>query len=88
MSIVRAVCAEREPELNTDPFRKFWRGAYQRLDGVETWWYSRALVFTGTVRTSDMKSQKHYFLTRDGVAVAARLVLAVPAAWWWASGPG
>jgi hypothetical protein len=31
MSLISRVLREREPELLTLPFRKFWRGAYERL---------------------------------------------------------
>lgn len=81
--IIRTVFAEREPDLQTDLFRKFWRGAYQRLDDVESWWHARALVFTGTVRVSDMRSQKHYFVTHRGAAVAEKLAHQVEHAAWW-----
>lgn len=81
---VRAIFAEEEPEFRTDAFRRFWRGAYQRLDDVEAWWHARGLVFTGTVRTSDNKSQKHYFLTDAGLRVGADLVTKIEHARWWA----
>src|SRR3954466_2600433 len=42
---IRPTDADNEPELQTIPFRKFWRGAYERLDDVESWWWSRELVF-------------------------------------------
>ena len=88
---VRAVVAEvvgrREPDFRTMPFRKFWRGAYERIDHVEAWWYARELVYTGIeprgAADSPARPQKHYFLTPTGEAEAARLVAEVEHAGWY-----
>src|SRR4051812_29950874 len=61
MSSIRAAVSEGEPELHTEPFLRFWRGAYERLDDVEAWWYSRALVFVGREVRGDGPRWKHYF---------------------------
>src|SRR5690606_19822890 len=42
---VRRILREREPELLTSPFRRFWHGAYENLDRVEAWWHARGLVY-------------------------------------------
>jgi hypothetical protein len=76
--------SDNEPELQTIPFRKFWRGAYERLDDVEAWWWSRELVFTKFSRRGMAAPWKHYFLTKLGKDVAARLVANVPHAIWYA----
>lgn len=44
---IRDVLSEGAPELHTEPFVRFWRGAYERLDDVEAWWFSRELVYIG-----------------------------------------
>jgi hypothetical protein len=82
--LVRSVLREREPELLTVPFRKFWRGAYERLDDVEAWWYARQLVYTGIEPTGGGRPQKHYFLTALAETEAERLVTAVEHARWYA----
>jgi hypothetical protein len=84
MCLVRTVLREREPELMTLPFRKFWRGAYERLDDVEAWWYARRLVYTAMEPKGGARPQKHYFLTGLAETEARRLVGAVEPARWYA----
>lgn len=85
---VRALLAEREPELRTDPFRRFWRGAYESLDRVEAWWYSRELVYIGYERRgaedSPTRPQKYYFLTLEGERIAHSLLEKVDHVRWYA----
>lgn len=84
MCLIRIVLREREPELMTLPFRKFWRGAYERLDDVEAWWYARRLVYTALEPKGSARPQKHYFLTDLADTEAQRLVGAVAHAGWYA----
>jgi hypothetical protein len=84
MYLVRTLLNEREPELMTLPFRKYWRGAYERLDDVEAWWYARRLVYTGLEPKGGARPQKHYFLTSLAETEAQRLVGAVDHARWYA----
>ncbi len=84
MRTIRQIDADNEPELQTIPFRKFWRGAYERLDDVESWWWSRGLVFVKFEKRGKAAPWKHYFLTQAGRDVAARLVRNVPHAGWYA----
>ena len=84
---VRRVLDDREPELLTDPFIRFWRGAYESLDRVEAWWHARNLVFIGHERRGaegSVQRQKYFFLTPQGEEVAGTLVAAVPHAAWYA----
>lgn len=81
---IRKIYSDREPELQTIPFRKFWRGAYERRDDVEAWWWARELVFVSFELRGTAAPWKHYFLTEAGQAVAARLVKNVPHAKWYA----
>jgi hypothetical protein len=84
---VRRVLEDREPELLTDPFVRFWRGAYESLDRVEAWWYARNLVLTGHERRGlegSVQRQKYFFLTPQGEEVARMLVSDVPHAAWYA----
>lgn len=83
-TLVRHVLHEREPELLTQPFRRFWRGAYERLDEVEAWWYARGLVYTRGEARGDASPQKHYFLTARAREVAQQLVEHVEHARWYA----
>lgn len=83
MQLIRSVLREREPELMTLPFRRFWRGAYERLDDVETWWYARRLVYTGLEARGATRPQKHYFLTQHAKTEARRLVDLVEHARWY-----
>lgn len=82
---IRQIDSDHEPELQTIPFRKFWRGAYERLDDVEGWWWARGLVFTGSELRNNGAPWKHYFLTQTGKDVAGRLVRNVPHASWYAN---
>lgn len=84
ITLVRRVLHEREPELLTQPYRRFWRGAYERLDEVEAWWYARGLVYTRGEARGDAPPQKHYFLTRKAQEVATQLVEHVEHARWYA----
>ncbi len=84
MELIRSVLGETEPEFLTLPFRKFWRGAYERLDDVEAWWYARRLVYAALESKGSARPQKHYFLTRLAETEAERLVTAVEHAWWYA----
>jgi hypothetical protein len=84
MGLISRVLREREPELLTLPFRKFWRGAYERLDDVEAWWYARRLVYTGLEPKGAARPQKHYFLTSLAQTEAERLVAGVEHARWYA----
>jgi hypothetical protein len=88
MRLIRMVLREREPELMTLPFRKFWRGAYERLDDVEAWWYARRLVYTVLEPKGGARPQKHYFLTDLAETEARRLVGAVEYARWYAQRVG
>lgn len=81
--LVRAIVRDQEPELHTILFKRFWRGAYERLDRIESWWYSRELVYTTTTRRGDASPQKHYVVTPGGVAAAERLVTEVDHARWY-----
>lgn len=81
---IRQIHGDREPELQTIPFRKFWRGAYERRDDVEAWWWARGLVFVRFELRGAAAPWKHYFLTQGGVDVAGRLVRNVPHARWYA----
>jgi hypothetical protein len=73
-----------EPELRTQQFRKFWRGAYERLDDVEAWWYARELIYTGFELRGQARPWKYYFLTAHGCDEAERLVTEVPDMRWYA----
>ena len=85
---IRNLLADEEPELRTTPCRRFWRGAYESIDRVEAWWFSRGLIFTalerrgGTAFTS-ARPQKYFFLTPLGETTAARLVSEVDHAQWY-----
>lgn len=84
---VRNLLSDREPELRTDPFRRFWRGAYESLDRVEAWWYAHGLVFVGHERLgaqASVRRQKYFFLTADGERIARSLVEEVDHARWYA----
>lgn len=84
---IRAVFAEREPELRTQPFRRFWRGAYERLDRVLNWWHAHGLVFTGQERQGGPagagRPQRYFFLSAEGDTEARRLVEQVEHARWY-----
>lgn len=84
---VRAVFALREPELRTQPFRRFWRGAYERLDRVLNWWHARGLVFTGQERQPAPggmgRPQRYFFLSPDGETAAQQVVEHVDHARWY-----
>lgn len=77
------ILRNREPELRTQPFRRFWFGAHERLNEVEAWWHARALVFIGIERRRDGKPQKHYYLTAEADAVTDKLVKQVAHARWY-----
>ncbi|MCE9567847.1 MAG: hypothetical protein K8U57_38095 [Planctomycetes bacterium] len=81
---IRRILEDQEPELQTIPFRKFWRGAYERLDDVEAWWLSRRLVYTKFELRGQAAPWKHYFLTKQGAAVADRLRNKLEHAAWYA----
>lgn len=81
---IRAIIAEQEPRLRTQPFRKFWRGAYERIDDVEAWWHARGLVYVGLQPRGQSPPQKHYFVTEDGIRTSERLVSEVSHARWYA----
>ena len=84
IATIRDIHKSREPELQTIPFRKFWRGAYERRDDVEAWWLSRELVFVKFELRGAAAPWKHYFLTQEGAVVAKRLIDNVPHAKWYA----
>jgi hypothetical protein len=81
---IRKVLGDKEPELHTEPFVRFWRGAYERLDDVEGWWFSRELVCMGRETRGNVPRWKHYFLTAKGEEVAGRLKEKVDHARWYA----
>ena len=85
--VIRQLVEDREPEYRTMPFRKFWRGAYERIDHVEAWWYARDLVYTGIeprgAEDSAARPQKHYFLTARGEETVDRLTAEVEHARWY-----
>jgi hypothetical protein len=81
---IRRILADDEPELQTIPFRKFWRGAYERLDNVEAWWLARRLVYTKFEQRGHAAPWKHYFLTEQGIAVANKLRVNLDHAAWYA----
>lgn len=84
---VRSLVGGREPEIRTTPFRKFWRGAYERLDAVVAWWYCRELVYVGQEPRREgataSRPQKYFFLTALGEGTASRLAADVPDARWY-----
>jgi hypothetical protein len=81
--VVLEVLRNREPELKTQPFRKFWYGAYERIADVEAWWHARQLIYTQIVRRADGKPQKHYFLAASVKDVAERLIAELEHAKWY-----
>lgn len=85
--IILGILGSQEPELKTDLYRKYMRGAYERLDRVEVWWHSRGLVFRGLERRgavdSPARPQKYYFLTEKAKQVAIDLVENVDHAKWY-----
>lgn len=85
--VIQRLVNDQEPEYRTMPFRKFWRGAYESLDRVEAWWYSRELVFIGMEQRGGIatpgRPQKHFFLTELGETTAERLVAQVEHARWY-----
>lgn len=85
---VEQILVDREPELRTNPFRRFLRGAYERLDDVQAWWHSRGLVYTqiearGQPGTT-ARPQKYFFLSPKGEQVSASLIAEVDHARWYA----
>ncbi len=84
LTIVRTIIREKEPELMTQHFRKFWRGAYERLDDVEAWWHARQLIYTHLEPRGNARPWKYYFITAHGLAEAERLIAEVPHAQWYA----
>jgi hypothetical protein len=82
--VARGIINTNEPELRTHQFRKFWRGAYERLDDVEAWWYARELVYTGFEPRGQARPWKYYFVTARGCNEATRLVTEVPDMQWYA----
>jgi hypothetical protein len=84
LTIIRLIEHLQEPELMTQYFRKFWRGAYERLDDVEAWWHARQLIYIGFEPRGNARPQKYYFITAHGMAEADRLVAEVPHARWYA----
>jgi hypothetical protein len=82
---IREVLGDNEPELYTEPFLKFMRGAYERLDNVEAWWYTRRLVYTEFELRQSAAPWKHYFITDEGLALADRLARNVTHAAWYAA---
>lgn len=83
VAIVRQVLADKEPELRTFFYRKFLRGAYERIDAVESWWYARNLVYCRFEQRGAARPQKYYFLTEKGEQVAADLANNVEHAKWY-----
>ena len=83
---VRNILRESEPEEHTDPYRRFWRGAYENIDDVKSWWYSRDLVYTQIEpRAADggeATPVTYFFLTSYGEQVAKELVEQVSASRW------
>ncbi len=83
-ALIRSILLNNEPELLTTPFRKFWRGAYERLDDVEAWWYGRRLIYTGLEPRNRARPQKYYFVSALALSEADRLVTAVAHGRWYA----
>jgi len=84
LTIIRSIERRQEPELMTQQFRKFWRGAYERLDDVEAWWHARQLIYIGFEPRGNARPWKYYFITDRGMAEADRLITEVPHARWYA----
>lgn len=84
---VRRILREREPELRTTPFRRFWHGAYENLDRVEAWWHARQVVYVHVEprgrASSAARPQKYFFLTPLGEQVARDLAERVEHARWY-----
>jgi hypothetical protein len=76
---------DREPEMYTEPFLKFMRGAYERLDNVESWWSSRRLVHVEWEIRTTGPPWKHYFVTPKGLELAGTLKENVEHAKWYAA---
>jgi hypothetical protein len=85
VSTIRQALGDREPDLYTEPFLKFMRGAYERIDNVEAWWYTRRLVYTEFELRQSAAPWKHYFVTDEGLALAERLKKNVGHAAWYAA---
>jgi len=84
LTIIRSIERLQEPELMTQHFRKFWRGAYERLDDVEAWWHARQLIYIGFEPRGNARPWKYYFISTHGMAEADRLVEEVSHARWYA----
>jgi hypothetical protein len=84
---VHDLMVAREPEVRTDLYRRFLRGAYEPLDRVQAWWQARNLVFVGYERRgqigSEARPQKHYFLSPLGEEQAHILIDKVEHARWY-----
>lgn len=89
MEIVRKILSDQEPDLKTSLYQRYLRGAYERLDIVEAWWYSRELVYRVLERKGHVSSaarpQKYYFLTEKGENTAKSLIEHVEHAQWYDS---
>lgn len=85
ISTIRGALRDHEPELYTEPFLKFMRGAYERLDNVEAWWSSRHLVYTEFELRPTPPPWKHYFVTDKGLDLARALKENVDHAKWYAA---
>ncbi|MBA2679164.1 MAG: hypothetical protein H0U76_12300 [Ktedonobacteraceae bacterium] len=83
LSIIKQIIHINEPEIMTQQFRRFWRGAYERLDNVEAWWHSRELVYTGFEPRGDARPWKYYFITAKGHDEAQRLIQEIPVTIWY-----
>lgn len=83
IGVIDRVLSNEEPELHTLAYRRFWHGAHERLDLVESWWTSRRLVYVRFQRRGGAPPQKHYFITSQANLVAQELTATVPHAAWY-----
>jgi hypothetical protein len=84
VTTIRQIHRDQDPDIRTIPIRKFLRGAYERRDDVEAWWYATELVFVKFQLRGAAKPWKHYFLTQKGQELADRLTTNVLCAKWYA----
>lgn len=82
--IVKKIYRDGEPEIRRVEMEKFFYGAFEDIDDIIAFLYSRGLVkYESKLRTNQTVAEKHYYITAKANTIIEKARSSISAAKWY-----